>query len=135
MAMLTKDRNTKRRDGKQFSDPVAANTRIFAGALVGLNAAGYAGPAGVAFPKVRGVAQEAVDNSTGAAGAVTVDLLRGCFCFANSAGADQLTRADIYEFAYIADDQTLAKTDGGVSRPMAGVLVDVDADGVWLYFF
>lgn len=45
MTALTKDRNTKRRDGVQYSDPVAASTKVFAGALVCINASGFAVPA------------------------------------------------------------------------------------------
>ena len=41
---LTKDRNTPRRDGMQFNDPVAANAKIFAGSLVCLDASGNAVP-------------------------------------------------------------------------------------------
>lgn len=71
---LTKDRNTKRRDGKQFNDPVAASTRIFAGSLMCLNAAGDAVPGSVSTTlKARGVAQEQVDNLSGAAGAARIE--------------------------------------------------------------
>ena len=58
MAALTKDRNTKRRDAKVFSDPVAATTKIYAGSLVCINASGYAVPGSTSTAlKARGVAQ------------------------------------------------------------------------------
>lgn len=130
---LTKDRNTKRRDGKQFNDPVAASTRIFAGSLMCLNAAGDAVPGSVSTTlKARGVAQEQVDNLSGAAGAARIESLRGVFAFANSAAGDQITRADIGANAYIVDDQTVAKTNGTNTRSVAGVIRDVDSDGVWI---
>ena len=133
MAALTKDRNTKRRDAKVFSDPVAATTKIYAGSLVCINASGYAVPGSTSTAlKARGVAQEQVDNSTGAAGDKRVETNRGCFPFANSASADEITRADIGATAYIVDDQTVAKTNGSSTRSAAGTVVGIDADGVWV---
>ena len=130
---LTKDRNTVRRDGVQYSDPVAAATRIFAGSLMCLNAAGYAVPGSTATTlKARGVAQEQVDNSAGAAGDLHIESRRGVFPFANSAAADEVTRADIGSNAYIVDDQTVAKTNGTATRSVAGVIRDVDSAGVWI---
>jgi hypothetical protein len=133
MAALTKDRNTKRRDGVVHSDPVAATTKIFAGSLVCLNAAGNAVPGSTSTTlKARGVAQEQVDNLAGAAGAVRVESRRGVFPFANSTSTDEITRADIGASAYIVDDQTVAKTSGTNTRSVAGVIRDVDSDGVWV---
>lgn len=130
---LTSDRNTLRRDGAQFSDPVAAATVIHAGALVQLNAAGDAVPGSATAANVaRGVAIEAVDNSAGAAGALRVATRRGVYAFANSAGADEITRAEIGDTAYVVDDQTVAKTSATNTRPAAGVIRDVDAAGVWV---
>ncbi len=66
---LTQDRLIKRRDASVFVDPVAATTKIFAGALTVLNAAGNLVPGSTATGLVaRGVAFEQVDNSAGAAG-------------------------------------------------------------------
>lgn len=133
MTALTKDRNTVRRDGVQFSDPVAAATRIFAGSLVCLDASGNAVPGSTATTlKARGLAQEQVDNSAGAAGDLRIEIRRGVFPFANSAGADEITRVDIDATAYIVDDQTVAKTNGTSTRSAAGVIRDVDSDGVWV---
>jgi hypothetical protein len=130
---LTKDRNTQRRDGVQFNDPVAASTRIFAGSLVCLNAAGNAVPGSLsATLKARGVAQEQVDNRDGAAGALRIESRRGLFQFANSASTDEITRADIDNTAYIVDDQTVAKTSATDTRSVAGIIRDVDAGGVWV---
>lgn len=133
MVALTKDRNTKRRDGVQFNDPVAASTRIYAGSLVCLNAAGFAVPGSTsATLKARGRAEEQVDNRDGAAGAMRIETRRGVFPFANSTAADEITRADIGATAYIVDDQTVAKTSATNTRSVAGVIRDVDSDGVWI---
>lgn len=133
MAALTKDRNTARRDGVHYSDPVAAATVIFAGALVCLNAAGNAVPGATSTTLVaRGVAQQQVDNSAGAIGDLRVETRRGVFCFANSASGDLITKAEIGDNAYIVDDQTVAKTSGSSTRSVAGVIRDVDTAGVWI---
>ncbi|WP_374439126.1 hypothetical protein [Pseudomonas panipatensis] len=130
---LAKDRNTLRRDGVQFSDPLAADTKIFAGALVCLDASGNAVPGATSTTlKARGVAQEQVDNTGGAAGDLSVESRRGVFQFANSASTDQITRADIDSDCYIVDDQTVAKTSATNTRSVAGVIRDVDSNGVWV---
>ncbi len=83
---LTKDRNTPRRDGMQFNDPVAANAKIFAGSLVCLDASGNAVPGALSTTiAARGIAQEQVDNTGGAAGAKRIETRRGVFQLANSA--------------------------------------------------
>jgi hypothetical protein len=133
MTALTADRDTPRRDGVQYSDPVAAATVIYAGSLVVLDASGDAVPASTATGLiVRGIAQEHVDNGAGAAGDLRVETRRGVFRLANSAAADLITRAEIGDTAYIVDDQTVAKTDGTGTRSAAGVIRDVDAAGVWV---
>ena len=130
---LTADRNTKRRDGVLYSDPVAAATRLFAGSIVCLDASGNAVPGATATTlTARGVAQEQVDNRDGAAGDRRVESRRGVFPFANSASADEITRADIGNSAYIVDDETVAKTNGTSTRSVAGVIRDVDDSGVWV---
>ncbi|WP_339844308.1 hypothetical protein [uncultured Halopseudomonas sp.] len=130
---LTKDRDTHRREGVQNSDPVAAATRIFAGSLVCLNAAGFAVPGATATTlTARGRAEEQVDNRDGAAGDLKVETRRGVFRFDNSAAADEITRADILSECYIVDDQTVAKTDGTSTRSVAGIIQDVDEAGVWV---
>lgn len=133
MAALTKDRNTLRKDSVQHVDPVAASTKIYAGALVCLNASGHAVPGSTSTTlTARGVAQDQVDNSSGAAGDEDILTRRGVFHFANSAAADEITIADIGNDCYIVDDQTVAKTDGTSTRSVAGKIDSVDATGVWV---
>lgn len=130
---LTKDRNTSRRDGIQFNDPMAAGAKVYAGSLVCLDASGNAVPGTPSTTiKARGVAQEQVDNTGGAAGAKRIETRRGVFQFANSASTDQITRAEIGTQCYIVDDQTVAKTSATNTRSVAGVVRDVDDGGVWV---
>jgi len=135
MAALTADRNTPRRDGESISLPVAASKKIYAGALVARDASGYATPGATATTLLGvGRAEAQADNSSGAAGAISVDVERGVFRFANSSGADEITRADIGGDCYIVDDQTVAKTNGTSTRSVAGKVFDVDSSGVWVRF-
>lgn len=132
MTALTADRNTPRIAGdmKQGSAAVA---KIFAGALVMRNASGFI-TKGQAALGLRGCgrAEERVDNSGGSAGDLTVDFRAGVFSFANSASSDEITAADIGHVAYAVDDQTVAKTHGSNTRSPAGIIVGLDAQGVWV---
>lgn len=130
MVALTKDRNTKTRPGDDFNHPVAAAAIIFAGSILCLNAAGDAVPGSTSTTLVAiGRAEEYVDNSAGAAGDLTVNGRKGVFHFANDG---TIARVDIGGSAYIVDDQTVADNDGAATRSVAGEIVDVDADGVWV---
>ncbi len=133
MAALTEPRTTPKRDGKTFARGVATSQVIHQGALVCLNASGFATPGAVATTlKADGIALETVDNSDGGNGAKSVDVERGTFRFNNSASGDLITIADIGATAYVVDDQTVAKTNGSATRSAAGTIVDVDALGVWV---
>lgn len=131
--MLTADRNTPQAIGDVEEHPMAASARIFAGALVCLTAAGWAtrGDEEAAYLTV-GRADEHVDNTGGANGAKRIKVRKGVFRFANSAAADAITRAEIGQPAYVADDETVAKTSDDGGRPIAGFIVEVDDQGVWI---
>lgn len=131
MTAATENRNTPRKRDDLVQDPVAANTMIYAGTMYALSATGFAVPAGTpGAGRVRAVARIGIAAVT--EGEDAVDGERGVFCFANSADSDAITRADIGGIAYAADDQTVAKTDGGSTRPVAGQIEDVDSWGVWV---
>lgn len=133
MAALTEPRSTPKRNGDRVRRAVVAGAKIYQGALVALNAAGYATPGATATTLVAdGLALETVDNTDGASGAVGVELEKGTYRFANSAAADAITAAEIGDDCYIVDDQTVAKTSGSNTRSIAGKIVDVDAQGVWV---
>lgn len=132
---LTKNNNTPERDGTTVALGVAANVRIFAGALVALTATGFATPGAVATTlKGVGRAKDEANNLGGAAGAIKVEVEKGVFRFNNSASGDAITAADIGNPAYIVDDETVAKTSGSSTRSIAGTIFDVDAKGVWIKF-
>lgn len=133
MTALTKDRNTPARAGDVFHPLVKAAALIHAGAFVCLDANGWAVPASTALGLVPiGRAGERADNSDGLDGDIRVKVLRGVFRWENSAAGDAITQASIGDAAYLVDDQTVAKTDGGGTRSRAGSIIDVDDQGVWV---
>lgn len=134
MAALTQDRNTPKRAGAEVVLPAAAAKKFYAGAMVARDSSGNATPGAVATT-IRGVGRSAelVDNSGGAAGALDVRVEKGIFRFSNEA-TDLVARADIGNDCYIADDQTVAKTNGTGTRSVAGKVIDVDTAGVWVKF-
>jgi hypothetical protein len=114
---------------------MAAGTKIFAGAMVALDASGNAIPFATATTLTGiGRAQRTVDNGSGAAGDKTVKVDAGIYRYANSAGGDEISASDIGADCYGVDDQTVARTDGTGTRSVAGKIFDVDAEGVWVAF-
>lgn len=129
---LTSDCNTKSRPGDCFSYPVLTGVTIYAGALVVLDANGYARP-GVAATGLTAVgrAEERVVNA-GTSGSVSILVRNGVYRYENSTAADEITQAEVGDNCYIVDDETLAKTDATGTRSVAGMVVAVDSDGVWV---
>lgn len=134
MAALTAERDTKVTETDMLGNlPVAANVILYAGALIASNAAGYAVPGAAATGLVAaGRCEQTVDNRNGAAGDKKVNLRRGVFLYANSAGGDAITIADRYKQCFIVDDQTVARTDAGATRSRAGIIMGVEPAGVWV---
>ena len=135
MTALSADRNTPRREGGSYRRPVAAGVKIYIGALVVLDNAGFAHPGHVGLGLIAdGRAEIQIDNTLGAAGAVAVPVRAGNFVYANSAGGDAITAANIGAPCYIVDDQTVALTNGGgggaATRSPAGTILDIDSTGV-----
>lgn len=129
---LSTDRNTYMREGILLVLPVAANTRIYAGALVAVNAMGYAVPGSTATDlKAAGRAEEQVDNTGGADGAKRIEIRRGVFLFKNDA-VDPVDGIHVLGDCYIVDDETVAATDGTGTRSIAGKVLEIDPSGVWV---
>jgi hypothetical protein len=115
--------------------PVEESTKIYAGALVCTNAAGYAVPANDSAGFVfQGWARSMADNSSGADGAINVIVERGGILEVVIAGANQAVVGCI---AYATDDQTVTITKPAIPVPIGKivsfisatrVLVAIDAD-------
>jgi len=131
MPAATAPRDTAMRDGDLFRIPVKANTRIWQGTLV-VSDAGFAAPGRTALNlRVIGRAEETVDNTGGANGAVSVLVRRGVFKFDNDP-ADAIGQADLWADCFITDDQTVCRTNGSNTKSRAGRVVDIEPDGVWV---
>lgn len=131
--MLTADRNTLSTAGELITVPVAAGAKIYAGALVAASATGYAQPGGVATTLTYlGRAEQYADNTGGAAGAITVQVRRKRAFYWQNSGTDPVTQASLGKTAYIVDDQTVSATNGGNTQSAAGIVVGLDANGVWI---
>lgn len=130
MAALTAARDTSEisNGARHLILPVKGSTTIYQGALVALDASGYAVPGSKAATlTAAGRAEETVAN-TGADGEVSIRVARGVFVFDNATDAGKLTAAHVLKPCYIADDQTVTATADGAS--MAGLVIRVDDSGV-----
>ena len=130
MAALTAARDTSEisNGARHLILPVKGSTTIYQGALVALDASGYAVPGSKAATlTAAGRAEETVAN-TGADGEVSIRVARGVFVFDNATDAGKLTAAHVLKPCYIADDQTVTATADGAS--VAGLVIRVDDSGV-----
>ncbi len=125
------DRKTAVRDGVQVVLPVAAATIIEAGKMTAVNAAGNSVPAANTVGlRVMGRAEQHVDNSLGAAGDLTVEVLRRrTFKFKNS-GTSPVTAASVGSNVMVEDAETVATTTS--NSIVAGKNLGVESDGVWV---
>lgn len=138
MANITAERSVSRYGAGGYaipstvSLPMSASLKIWKGGLVAASNAsatkGQAQKAGANMSQqVVGVANATVDNSSGSAGALLIDVRQGAFWFANSTSSDQIDLHHIGQPAYVVDDQTVALTDNAGARVIAGTVVNVDA--------
>lgn len=111
-----------------------ASTKVLHGTVVALNASGNVVPVTtVSSPpasiKVLGIATETVDNR-GVAGALKVEVKWGLVSLENG---ESITKADIGRLAFIGDNQTAFRTSANNTRPLAGTIRGLRADGrVWV---
>lgn len=121
MAALTKDRITEKKALGIKAYPVAASTKIYAGALVALNSGGFAVPAAdTANLKVVGVADAQVDNTAGANGDLSVKVEASVIA---RFPASSITQAMVGQMMYVVDDNTFDDAVG-TNGIKAGRLVD-----------
>lgn len=118
-----------------------ASVVVYDGALIVMSAGyGKPGVAGLGLQAV-GVARLPVASYTGGAtdGANFVGtnfnqikVEQGVFRLNNSASGDLIAQANVGQICYVVDDQTVALTNGTGTRSPAGVIMEVDAGGVWV---
>lgn len=132
---LSNARLTNARQRTMLNLSVAASALCYAGGLAMLDTGGNVKPGAVAT-RCKGLGRfvDTFDNSTGSAGDITADVEVGVFQYLNSSSTDLITDADIGNPCFIVDDQTVARTSNNGTRSIAGIIADVDGDGVWVDF-
>lgn len=139
MAALTRDLDAaKKSNGRLIAGPVAAAVRIYAGALVCRNAAGYFVPASdtSGLSAVVGRATAQANNLSGGNGAITLVVEVGVFAYTPSAGLIAAAIATLGKAVEVIDDQTLGlPADAGTTNNIGGTtfLDEITPEG--LYFF
>ena len=126
MTALAANYDAERKDGILVAYKVAARTVVYKGALVCLDAGGYAVPAadeaGLTFA---GVAYERADNAAGADGDVSVRVWKdGSFRVAMNSPR----LADLGAAAYVVDDNGVARATA--HQVYAGTIVEIPAADV-----
>ncbi len=128
---LSAPRNTPKRNAEILYLPVAAGAKIYEGGLVVLDT-GYAKPGAEATGLIAaGRAEEFIDNSTGQDGDLSITVRRGCFKFGNDT-TDPVDQSHVLSDCYIVDDETVSSSHATNTRSVAGKVIAVEADGVWV---
>lgn len=133
MAALTTDRITETKHPGLKSYPVKASTKIYDGALVAVDSNGYALPAAdTSGLKVVGVADSTVDNSSGAAGDLWINVKVPIIARFD---ASSITQAMVGQVMYVVDDHTFDDAIG-TNAIKAGRLVEfISTTEGWLEVF
>ena len=133
MTAATQDLGSSQRIGSFYELPPKAGSTFYIGTLAG-DKAGEAVPvtADVLIKRIGVV--EAVRGPQGAPNLIKIstDVTKEYGPFQNSAAGDALTDADAGADVFGVDSQTLAKTSATNTRPWAGYLSRVTAEGVFI---
>jgi len=122
--------------------PIAANVRIFKGALVGINSSGQAVPGDTIANgclSAVGKASATYDNRTGSAlgglaAAVDVEIEYGVFAWVSkTGGGDDIAADDVGKVCFVVDDQTVALTNDTDTRGIAGMITEVRNGQVYVW--
>lgn len=129
-AALAEDRSTEERVGQYRTYPVLASTKIYAGSMVAITAAGYAVPAAdTAGLIVVGRAEEQIDNTDGSSGDLSITVKRGVFSWA----ATGMAISNVGDPVFVLDDQTVGVAGDTTNEVYAGVVAEfVSATEVWV---
>lgn len=132
MSAATVSQTIDKRNAEKISFPLgAAAVKLLQGVLWARNGSGYITNASDATGlKVVGIGAEEVDNSAGSAGDLDCALETGIFKLVND-GSNPVTDAHIGLACFVVDNQTVASVAGTYSV-VAGRVIKVDSDGVWV---
>ena len=143
MSLTAPKRTQEFAGGNLLNVGVVAAAVILQGGMIVLDG-GYARPAragqggtdllklaDVADYRVIGMALKSVTGGAGD-GDETIDIEHGTYLLGNSANADAIAADDVGKLCYAVDDETVALTSAGGTRPVAGVIREVGSAGVWV---
>ena len=128
---------TEMRDGELMPVALKAGAAVLEGTLAVVNADGYAvdsaNAAGAGLICL-GVWDNSAHNTGSDGDAVAMVRRKKQFLLANSA-TDPVTQANLGDMVYVADNQTVSKTDGTGARSAAGRFMGFDTqfdEYVWV---
>lgn len=134
MSVLLANRSTSRDNKPVFrlKAPIADNVHIYQGALVQINASGYATPAGLATQSdthlffTWGRSFKEYDNTVSghSLGAMIVEIECGTEYW-DILGSDTVAQAQVGTLVYAEDDHTIRASSNSTTRAAAGRLVSV----------
>lgn len=132
MTALAADKKLEYTEGVELPVPVDDGDKIYAGAFVCVNAAGYAVPgsdtAGLIFV---GVAMEQKDNTLGADGALSVNCRRRGLVKAIMGTA--ITQANVGDNVFLVDDQTVDLSANVTNHISCGIIAGyIDSTHAWI---
>ena len=129
---LSADKKTEYTDGKFFELPVDDGDIIYAGALVSVNADGYAiAGADTATTYFVGISREQVDNSAGSDGDDSVVIQRSGVV--KMLLGHTITQANVGDMVFIADDNTADLAANTTNDIFCGVIVAyIDGTHAWV---
>lgn len=108
--------------GDLVSFPMAA-AKIYKGALLKINAAGFLAPAAPeAGSQFAGIAYESVDNSAGAAGDLECRAMQNNLHVCKGSG---FAAADVGSQVFATDDDVVTLTEGTTSKQKVGKIIRV----------
>lgn len=119
---------------QQISKPIAASVTVYGGS-VATTRAGYITPAsspastdvvwGLIYRQTPLVPPQAASSVAGTYNAV-IDT--GSFFLNAGTGADAMSAANVGATVYLINETTVGLTNGGGTRPVAGVLLNIDTN-------
>ena len=132
MTALSEDKQIELQDGVEKDFPVAAAEKIYGGALVCVNAAGYAlGASDTANLIFQGIAMNQKDNGSGANGDLDVVLRRRGFVKVIMDTA--ITIANVGDNVFLVDDQTVDLTANVTHNILCGIIAGyIDTTHAWI---
>lgn len=127
------ERQTERREVGLLHVPVKAGAKVLAGYIAVVDATGHAVTATAATGLTYlGRYEDSADNTSGSDGDIQV-LVRthDAFHYSNSS-TDPVTQASFGKACYIENSESVAETDAGGTLSLAGRVVGIDENGVWI---